>query len=230
MAEEQIAQEPSWAGALVGGRRTAHEFVRESLRRAILRGDLTGGERLIQGDLAATLSVSTTPVREALRDLATEGLITLDRHRGGTVRELNWDDMEEIRLIRQELEPLAIRLACQRISEDGLREADRLTKRMDKEKDLGNWVELNMRFHFLFHESTGVSRITQILSGLEEASAVYVAQAQRWHPEIRRRANKHHRALVDACRRRDVEAAIDVMSGHAALPIEMTDPEERRTT
>src|SRR5690242_7828107 len=90
--------------AISGGRRTAHEFVRESLRRAILRGDLTGGERLIQADIAATLEVSTTPVREALRDLAAEGLISLDRHRGGVVRGLNWEDMEEIRKIRHQLE------------------------------------------------------------------------------------------------------------------------------
>jgi len=227
MANEQITDEPSWADALVGGRRTAYEFVRESLRRAILRGDLTGGERLIQGDLAATLKVSATPVREALRNLATEGLITLDSHRGGTVRELNWDDMEEIRLIRQELEPLAVRLACKRISEGALREAHQLTQRMAKERDLGNWVELNMRFHVLFHQATGVARLTQILTGFEEASAVYVAQAQRWHPEIRRRANEHHQAFVEACRSRDVKRAIKVMSGHAALPIEMTDPRER---
>jgi DNA-binding GntR family transcriptional regulator len=230
----QMAKQPTvdanWADALVGGRRTAHEFVRESLRRAILRGDLGGGSRLIQGDLATTLSVSTTPVREALRDLATEGLITLDRHRGGVVRELNWDDMEEIRLVRQALDPLALRLACERITDDQLEEADRLCLRMAKEKDLGDWVELNVRFHFIFEEATGVARLIGILKGLEQSSAVYVAQAQRWHPEIRRRANEQHRALIDACRERDAQTAIEAMSGHAAMPIDMTDPNERRAT
>jgi len=226
----QPATDPNWADALVGGRRTAHEFVRESLRRAILRGDLSGGSRLIQGDLAATLNVSTTPVREALRDLATEGLITLDRHRGGTVRELNWDDMEQINLVRQQLDPLVIRLACERVTDDQLDEAERLYQQMAKEKDLGNWVELNMRFHFIFEEATGVSRLVGNMKGLEQSSAVYVAQAQRWHPEIRRRANEEHRALVDACRDRSVDRATDVMRGHAAMPIEMTDPTERRAT
>ena len=170
-----MSTEVNWADGLVGGRRTAHEFVRESLRRAILRGDLTGGSRLIQGDLAATLNVSTTPVREALRDLATEGLITLDQHRGGTVRELDWDDMEEIGLVRQQLDPLAVRLFCERITDEQLREAERLWRQMAKQKDLGSWVELNMRFHFIFHEATGVSRLIGILKGLEQASGLYVA-------------------------------------------------------
>jgi DNA-binding GntR family transcriptional regulator len=185
---------------------------------------------LIQGELAATLDVSTTPVREALRDLATEGLITLDSHRGGIVRELNWDDMEEIHLIREALDPLAFRLACERITEDQLDEAERLCQLMAKERDLGDWVELNMRFHFAFDEATGVARLVGILKGLEQSSAVYVAQAQRWHPEIRRRANEQHRALIVACRERDPSKAIDAMAGHAAMPIEMTDPKERRAT
>jgi DNA-binding GntR family transcriptional regulator len=208
--------------------RTAHEFVRETLRRAILRGDLSGGSRLIQADLASQLDVSTTPVREALRDLATEGLITLDRHRGGVVRGLNWDDMDEIRLIREHLEPLAIELAVRGIEQGQLDEAEKLCRLMDDETDLANWVELNRRFHFLFHEATGAPRLTAILKGLEDAAAVYVAQAQRSHPEIRRRANAAHRAFLDACRRRDAGAALEALSGHVGLSIELTAPDERR--
>ncbi|MGH2540906.1 MAG: GntR family transcriptional regulator, partial [Actinomycetota bacterium] len=192
-----VVPDIAWANAAnLEGRRTAHEFVKDSLRRAILRGELSGGARLIQSELASTLNVSTTPVREALRDLATEGLITLDRHRGGVVRELNWSDMEEIRLIRQQLEPLAVRLGVEHITDDELSETDRLRQRMSKERDLGNWVELNTQFHLVFHESTRVARLASILKRFEESSAIYVAQAQRWHPEIRRRANDEHGALI----------------------------------
>jgi DNA-binding GntR family transcriptional regulator len=220
--------ETSWAAtALDQGRRTAHEFVRDSLRRAILRGDLSGGARLIQADLATTLNVSTTPVREALRDLATEGLITLDRHRGGVVRELNWSDMDEIRTIRRQLEPLALKLVVGHANEDDLRRADEIRVRMSKEKDLGNWVELNTAFHEVFHDATGSARLAAIMRKFEESSALYVAQAQRWHPEIRRHADDDHQALIDAIRNGDAERAIDVMLGHAAIAIEMTDPAER---
>jgi DNA-binding GntR family transcriptional regulator len=207
--------------------RTAHEFVRETLRRAILRGDLSGGARLIQADLAAELQVSTTPVREALRDLATEGLITLDRHRGGVVRGLNWGDMEELCLIREQLEPLAVRLAVEGITDRHLDEAQELCDRMRSESDLANWVELNRRFHFLFYEATGSARLESILKGLEEAAAVYVAQAQRLHPEARRRADADHRAFIEACRRRDLEGALVAVGGHSRIALETTEPHER---
>ncbi|HET6712794.1 MAG TPA: GntR family transcriptional regulator [Actinomycetota bacterium] len=208
-------------------RHTAHEFVRERLRRAILRGDLSGGERLIQADLAEMLHVSTTPVREALRDLATEGLITLDRHRGGVVRELNWDDMDEIGQIRRQLEPLAMRLVIERIDEAQIREAERLLQRMSKERDVGDWVELNRAFHLVFHEATGNARLTAIMKGLEESVAVYVAQAQRTHPEMRRLADAGHAALVEAVRARDIDRAVQVMVEHVGMPIEMTEHAER---
>jgi DNA-binding GntR family transcriptional regulator len=206
-----------------GGWLTAHEFVRETLRGAILRGDLSGGARLIQSELASQLEVSTTPVREALRDLATEGLISFDRHRGGVVRELNWREMEEIREIREHLDPLAIRLAVGGISEATLERAGSLCDQMAQEVSLEDWVDLNRRFHILFYEATGASRLAAIMTGLEEAAAVYVAQAQRARPEIRVKANAAHRAYVDACRAREVGRAFAAMDGHAGMPLELTD-------
>jgi DNA-binding GntR family transcriptional regulator len=211
------------------GHRTAHEFVKESLRRAILRGDLGGGSRLIQADLASMLKVSTTPVREALRDLATEGLITVDRHRGGVVRELDWAEMEDVRLIRHELDPLAVKLALDHITKAELAEAERLRLQMANEKDLGDWVELNTQFHLVFHNATGATQLTAILKRFDEATAIYAAQAQRWHPEIRRRADADHLALIEAFRGGQVNDAIEVMIRHPALSIEMTRPEERES-
>ncbi len=207
--------------------RTAQDFAKETLRRAILRGELSGGTRLIQADLASQLGVSTTPVREALRDLAGAGLITLDRNRGGTVRELNWREVAEIIQIQEQLRPLVLRLAVQAITDDELRDAEALVDQMEQEEDLANWIDLNLRFHYLFHQAAGGGRLTEIVNSLEEAKAQYVAQAQRWHPEIRQAANHDHRALVAACRSRDVDAAAAAIVGHSAMAIEMTDEEER---
>jgi DNA-binding GntR family transcriptional regulator len=212
-----------------GGRLTAHEFVRETLRKAILRGDLPGGSRLIQADLAAQLKVSTTPVREALRDLATEGMITLDRHRGGVVRELNWDDMQEIVAIRQALEPLIIRLAMERITDEELRTAEALHQAMSKEPDVGTWAELNQKFHAVFHEAAGSRRLLAIAAGLQEAAATYVTRAQQERPQVRKRSNAEHRGLLKAMRDRDVDAAIAVQMHHIVAPLEENEIAPART-
>jgi len=205
--------------------RTAQDFAKETMRRAILRGDLPGGTRLIQADLAAQLGVSTTPVREALRDLAAAGLIRLDRNRGGVVRELNWQEMEEIREIQEQLTPLAIASAIEAVTDDDLREAEALSRQMEEVTDPATWVDLNLHFHFLFYQAAGGGRLSAILKSLEEGSTLYVAQAQRWHPEIRRRANEDHKALVAAFRKRDADKAIAALAGHAAISIDTTEEE-----
>jgi DNA-binding GntR family transcriptional regulator len=75
--------------------RTAQQFAYEYVRRAILRGDLPPGTRLTQSDIASRLSLSTTPVREALRRLASEDLVRIDAHRGAIVRGVDKDEPQD---------------------------------------------------------------------------------------------------------------------------------------
>ena len=204
----------------VATRVSAVDLVRTALRRAIIRGDLPGGSQLVQTDIASQLNVSTTPVREAMRDLAAEGLITLDSHRIGTVRQLNWNDMAEIVEVRRSLEAVAINHAMANMTEDLLDKARVLADELSGENDLGEWVEKNNRFHGTFHDATNTKRLSAILKSLEEAAGVFVAQAQRLHPEIRRRAVKDHFDLIDAYVNKDVEAAVQIQYGHLNLPLE----------
>lgn len=95
---------------------TAHEYARDSLRRAILRGELETGSRVPQVAWAKRLEMSTTPIREALRDLATEGMVELDAHRGAFVNRLTFDQVAEIYHIRKLLEPAAMRDAARLIT------------------------------------------------------------------------------------------------------------------
>jgi DNA-binding GntR family transcriptional regulator len=85
-------------------RSTAHTFVLDALRDAILSGSLPAGARLIQTEIAARLEVRTTPVREAIRDLVGSGLVQSDVHRGAVVRALDSDELAEIYEIRKILE------------------------------------------------------------------------------------------------------------------------------
>lgn len=202
---------------------TAVDAVRDTLRAAILRADIPGGARLIQTDIATQLGVSTTPVREAMRDLASEGLVTLDSHRIGTVRTPDWDEMVEIVEIRHSLERAALRRAMENITDDELELARAIAGELAEEEDVGNWVQKNISFHTTFHKATRTSRLANILTALEEAGGVFVAQAQRLHPQIRRRAIAEHFALLDAFADRDVERAVEIQLGHINLPLESVD-------
>lgn len=199
------------------------ELVRNTLRAAILRGDLPGGSNLIQTDIASQLKVSTTPVREAMRDLASEGLITLDSHRVGTVRTHERREMIEIVEIRRLLEEAAIRLAMDNITEADLDRARKIAQELAEEEDTGSWVQKNIEFHSIFHNATGTTRLRGILLSLEEAAGVFVAQAQRLHPGIRRRAVEEHFGLLDAYEARDFDRAVEIEHGHVSLPLEASE-------
>lgn len=199
---------------------TAVDLVRDALRAAILRGDLSGGSRLVQTEIANQLSVSTTPVREAMRDLASEGLITLDSHRIGTVRKPDWDEMVEITAIRRALEDFAIAKAMANITSSQLDAAKALAEDLSREDDLGSWVQKNSQFHSIFHQATGTKRLGTMLQALEEAGGLFVAQAQRLHPEIRRRAIADHFALLEAYEAQDLDRAVEIQLAHIGLPLE----------
>ena len=174
----------------------------------------------MQTDIATQLDVSTTPVREAMRDLASEGLITLDSHRIGTVRMPDWDEMTEIVEMRRSLEALAIHRAMGQITAEELKEAKQVATELSKEEDLGSWVQTNILFHSIFHKATRSRRLSGVLLALEEAGGVFVAQAQQLNPEIRRRAIADHFALLDAFDAGEADRAIEIQHGHISLPLE----------
>ncbi|MFP3914540.1 MAG: GntR family transcriptional regulator [Actinomycetota bacterium] len=205
---------------------TAVDMVSETLRSAILRGDLPGDTRLVQTEIASQLGVSTTPVREAMRDLASEGLITLDSHRIGTVRKPDWDEMKEIVDVRRSLERLAIERSMANITDEQTERARRMADDLADEEDLGWWVQKNRDFHIIFHRATSTTRLSNILVGLESAGGVFVAQAQRFHPEIRRRAVADHYALLDAYATGDVDRAYEIQYTHIGLPLEAFEMDE----
>ena len=202
---------------------SAVDLVRDALRGAILRGDLPGGSRLVQTEIATKLGVSTTPVREAMRDLASKGLIVLDSHRIGTVRKPDCNEMVEIGEMRMSLEPIAMRHAMENMTGAELGVARGLAKELSKESDVGFWVEKNIRFHSVFHSATKTSRLSGVLIALEEAGGVFVAQAQRLHPEIRKRAIADHLSLLDAFESKNLERAIEIQREHISLPLEAYD-------
>lgn len=195
-------------------RRTAHQLVRDTLRRAILSGSVAGGTRLVQADIAAQLQVSTTPVREALRDLASDGLILFDPHRGALVRELDLEQLKEIYEIRMALEPLTMRKAAERISPQELDQATRLHEQLTRMKDPGRWVEVNWQFHSLLEQAAASPRLASIVKSVQDAGAIYVAHSVKLAPERIAEGNAEHAALLEALRNRDGDAAARLLWEH----------------
>lgn len=202
-------------------RQTAHEFVRETLRRAILNGDLKGGTRLVQADLAKELNVSTTPVREALRDLDAEGLIELDAHRGGIVRQLSMEELEEIYGLRILLEVEAMCRACERMTPELLAKAERIHGKMMEAPESDSWVTLNREFHLTLYEAADSPRLLSILGGLLDASVIYVSANLQSKPEVRARAAEDHAHMIEVLREGDVGAAEAAIRQHLEIPKSM---------
>ena len=194
-------------------------YVRETIRLLILNGDLPGGTRLVQSDLARQLDVSTTPVREALRDLASEGLIRIDAHRGAVVSELDQDDLEEVYQIRQLLEPLAVELAFPQMTQEALDRATELHEAMSAAPHSAAWVQLNRDFHMTIYEMSGRPRLVALLRSLQDASVMALSAKLQEIPSLRTVAIAEHGQLLDALRAGDLEGAKAVILEHVTLSI-----------
>jgi DNA-binding GntR family transcriptional regulator len=211
-----------------GRTRTAHEYVLGVLRSAILGGSLAGGTRLVQTELAARLEVSTTPVREALRDLATEGLVFFDPHRGAVVRTLDIAEVREIYELRITLEPLMVRRTFDRITDDRLEHAAELVRRMQKETNLSTWVDLNREFHAVFTEVDKGSRLAGILASLRDSASAYVSLSLEARPQQVPDANEEHAEFVRRYRDRDADGIIELTLRHLRSTLDAIEKSHQR--
>jgi DNA-binding GntR family transcriptional regulator len=194
--------------------RTAHRAVIDELRRAMLTGQLPPGTRLVQADIARSLRVSVTPVREALRDLVAEGFVDFDAFRGATVHAPSLAELEEIYEIRTLLAPTAVRESVVRITDSELATAEGLTRQMEETVDRAEWVELNRRFHRTLLEAGRRIHLQEVLNRMSDLSTFYVAVSLGTSAGPRKRGDRDHAALIKAYRRRDAAKAVAITLKH----------------
>jgi DNA-binding GntR family transcriptional regulator len=195
-------------------RRTAHEIVRKTLREAIVSGAIAPGTRLVLSDVARELNVSVTPVREAMRDLATDGLIQLDAYRGAIVRSISVEEAREVFEMRALLEPEAARRAARNLTDAQLDVLSAMQAEMDDVHDISRWVELNRHLHHLINAACGSRLLAQALERLEETATAYVAMTMRAGTDDIARANVQHHDLIAALQRRDGDRAAEEVRRH----------------
>lgn len=199
--------------------RTATDYVSDSLRRSILSGELEGGTKLSLTELASVFEVSTTPVREALRQLSFEGLVRLDSYRGGTVAAVSRTDVEEIVRIRRVLEPLAIEEAIAGMTDEILSDAADILREMEASSEWEVWVHGNLRFHKKLYEAVSSRRLAGVISSLQDTTVVFVSSVVPSNDTLRSQARQDHWAMIEAARNGEVEKLTRLTLAHLAIPL-----------
>ncbi len=192
------------------------EVVFQTLRQAILKGELKPGERLMEVALAERLGVSRTPIREAMRKLELEGLVVMVPRKGAQVASITEKDLTDVLEVRITLENFAIEKACSRMTEE---EMDRLwlaSKQFEKaiqEGDLVRIAEADQSFHEIIYQASDNARLIQVLNNMREQ--IYRYRLEYLKDEMsREKLLNEHRSLTNAIRSRDAEAAQKVSFQH----------------
>jgi len=147
------------------------DVVFNTLRQAILKGELKPGERLLEIALAERLGVSRTPVREAMRKLEQEGLVVMIPRRGAQVASITEKDLNDVLEVRIALENVAIEKACKLITEEELGRLWVAAKEFEKTKAEGNLVRLaeaDVAFHEIIYQASDNKRLNLLVSEHEE--------------------------------------------------------------
>jgi len=194
---------------------TAQQEVYLFLREQIFSGELKAGTRLNPADIASALGVSRMPVREAFRQLDSEGFIRIRPNRGAVVMILTPEDVEEIFLIRTALEVLALRLAMPRFGATGIAEVDSLRQHMDLAHDDPKlWVKRHDQFHDTICSYSGRPRLTAEIKRFRTLIHPYMMQ---YHLEVHRTpemAGHEHTTIVVAIKSGNIALAELSMREH----------------
>mgnify|MGYP001148819535 FL=1 len=192
------------------------DVVFNTLREAILKGDLKPGERLMELQLAAKLGVSRTPIREAIRMLEQEGLAVTIPRKGAEVARMTEKDMEDVLQIRDALDELAASIACEQISEEELAELRHTMHEFEestKTGDVKRIAEADVRFHDIIYHATRNVKLENMLNNLRE-------QMYRYRVEYLKDENnyptlmKEHKDIVEGLVRKNKMQVTETMHQH----------------
>ncbi len=197
-------------------RRSLHDELVERLQRLIIEGELTPGEKVPEKELCERYNVSRTPMREALKVLASEGLVTLTPNRGSSVTAVTVEDLEEVFPVMGALEALSGELACARISDKQVAAVRKLHDRMVVHYQAGEldaYFAVNQQIHEAILEAAGNETLSaQYLSlSTRIRRARYVANmtAERWAQAV-----DEHEQILSALEARDAARLASILRKH----------------
>ena len=192
------------------------DVVFNTLRQAILTGDLKPGERLMEIHLANKLGVSRTPIREAIRKLELEGLVTMIPRRGAEVAQITEKSMNDVLEVRRAMDALSIELACERITNEEIECLKIACEKFEEAvitKDVKMIAQADVALHDIIVKATGNQRLVQLVFNLSE-------QMYRYRFEYIKDASQHerlieeHRIIYDSIVKKDKITASEAAKMH----------------
>lgn len=194
---------------IVEKHQTLREKILENIRDAIISGTLKAGSRVSEPDLAERYGISRTPIREAFRQLESEGFLTVIPRRGAVVSEFSQKDVEEFYAIKSILEGYAARRACAKLTRQQLERLQSINDRLSElaeQNDIKTFFKIHGDFHDLFIKAADNEKLRELITSL-------VTRFQRLRlmslslPGRMRISVQEHEKIIDAFSRKDAEAA-----------------------
>ena len=198
------------------------DVVFNTLREAILRGELKPGERLMEIQLANKLGVSRTPIREAIRKLELEGLVLMIPRKGAEVAQITEKSLRDVLEVRRALENLAVQLACLRMSPQtlaDLKAAARAFEEILGGEDVTAVAEADVAFHDVIYMATDNQRLISLLNNLRE-------QMYRYRVEYLKKKECHkqllweHQEIIRAIEAWEIDVATKITEQHIDNQVE----------
>ena len=198
-------------------RQSLPSAVADKLRDQIIRGEIPEGAQLRQDAIATQYQVSRIPVREALRQLDAEGLISIVPNRGAIVPALSPADVGELFSIRALLEPEVLKLSIPHLTEADFSEADAVLRNyvseLAKFDHVSAWGRLNWQFHSILYSGANQPRFMAIIRNVNNSGERYT-RLQLYLTHGVQRANQEHHQILELCRQRNIPSACELLREH----------------
>jgi DNA-binding GntR family transcriptional regulator len=203
-------------------RRTLHDELLDRLRQMVIDGDMVPGEKVPEKDLCERFGVSRTPLREALKVLASEGLVTLTPNRGAMIAELTLEDLEEAFPVMGALEALSGEMACANITDREIAEIRNLHREMIahyESRKLRAYFRANQRIHELILAAARNQTLSTLYRSLEgrirQARFLANMSEARWAQAV-----QEHEGMIEALAARDGARLGSILKSHLANKFE----------
>lgn len=192
------------------------DIVFNSLRKAILKGELAPGERLMEKQLAEKMGVSRTPIREAIRKLELEGLVIMVPRKGAEVAMITEQDIKDVLEVRAALESLAVKLACQRMATKDINELLAVNDAFvgaARRKDVETVIKKDVEFHDCIYHATSNKKLIGMINNLQEQIYRFRVEYIRQMDDFQKLVDEHE-SIVNAIAKKQSDEAQDIATKH----------------